>query len=191
MVDGELIAALTPVTVALDDLGVAYYVTGSVLSSHLGHARSTVDADLVADLRPEHAARLVAALEASFYIDIGAVDEAIRRRGMFNAVHLETMLKVDVYATSTAFDRETLSRARPGTFADGARAFSLATAEDLVVHKLIWFRAGGGVSERQWRDVVGVLRVQVGRLDLVHMRAWAQKLGVDELLDRALAEAAL
>jgi hypothetical protein len=158
------------------------------VSSRFGIARSTADVDVVAELREAHAAPLEAALRVAYYVDL----DAFRRRAMFTVVHLETMMKVDVYVLATAFDRETLSRATAGTFSDdgAARAFSLATAEDLVLHKLAWFHAGGDVSERQWSDVVGVLRVQAGRVDLAHMRRWAAAIGVSDLLERALAEAA-
>lgn len=191
-VEPEFVSAVAPVAAVLDRLGVPYYVAGSIVSSRYGIGRSTIDVDLVADLRIEHADAIEAALIADFYVDRDAVADAIRRRSMFNVVHLATMIKVDVYATSTPFDRSAMTRSRADRFSDAADAhvFRLATPEDVIVHKLSWFRAGGGVSERQWNDVLGVLRVQAKNLDLAHMRRWAVDLAVADLLERALAEAA-
>lgn len=191
MGDPEFVSAVAPVVGALERIGVAYYLTGSVVSSRFGVGRSTLDVDIVADLREEHAAVLETALHDDFYVDLDAIEDAILRRSMFNVVHLATMIKVDVYTTVGRFDRAALDRSRPDAFSadPGARIMVIATPEDVVVHKLSWFRAGGDVSERQWGDVVGVLRVQAGRLDLEHMQRWARDLGVEDLLQKALAEA--
>lgn len=91
-----------------------------------------------------------------------------------------------------ALDRETLSPAAVGRLDDddGARSFVLASAEDVVLHKLAWFKATGSASERQWGDVLGVLRVQASRLDVDYLRRWADATGVLDLLERALTEAA-
>jgi hypothetical protein len=59
--------------------------------------------------------------------------------------------------------------------------------EDTLLRKLAWYRLGGEVSERQWNDVLGVLRAQGARLDLAHLHAWGETLGVADLLARALA----
>lgn len=109
---------------------------------------------------------------------------------MFNVIHLATMMKVDVYVAATEFDRSALSRHRLDSLvrAPDARLFSIATAEDVILHKLTWFRDGGQVSERQWNDVVGVLRVQRD-IDLAFLRDWAARLEVLDLLERALLEA--
>jgi len=64
----------------------------------------------------------------------------------------------------------------------------LATPEDVILHKLYWYRLGGEVSERQWNDVLGVLRVQGEALDLAYMQRWAGPLGVADLLDQAVGE---
>jgi hypothetical protein len=191
MAEPEFVSAVAPVVGALEGIGVAYYVTGSVVSSRFGVGRSTLDVDIVADLREEHAAALETALRDAFYVELDAVADAIRRRSMFNVVHLATMIKVDVYTTAGAFDRAALDRGRLDSFSaePGARRMVIATPEDVVVHKLSWYRAGGEVSERQWGDVVGVLRVQAGRLDLEHMRRWARELGVEDLLQTAMSHA--
>src|SRR5579859_4406556 len=109
----EILAAITPVVEAFEELGVAYHIGGSVASSAYGIVRATIDADIIADLRLEHVRPLVKQLEAKYYIDADAVRDAIRRRSSFNTIHLDTMLKVDVFIPkSRPFDQEELRRIR-------------------------------------------------------------------------------
>lgn len=183
--------AVAPVVDVFEEIGVEYYLAGSVISSLFGIARATADVDVVAQLRFEHVQTFVSRLVDAYYVDEDAVADAIRRASMFNVIHLETMLKVDVYIASTSFDRSALSRRQRDSLVvdDLAREFAVASAEDVVLHKLRWFRDGGEVSDRQWGDILGVLRVQGDRLDLDHLRRWASVLGVADLLERALRDA--
>ncbi len=187
----DLIAAIEPVADLFERMSVSYSVVGSIASSAHGVARATLDVDLVADLRPRHVQPIVDALIDQYYVDFDAAADAVRRRSMFNVVHLATMLKLDIYVlTRRPFDQESFRRRRSVSLddVDGAREFPVDTAEDTVVHKLEWYRAGGGVSERQWGDIIGVLKVQADALDTNYMRTWAKQLGVVDLLERALAE---
>jgi hypothetical protein len=194
LIGDDLLEALIPVVEALERLGVAYHVGGSLASSAYGVARSTLDVDVVADLRPEHAAALAASLNDAYYVDEEAVRAAIAARASFNAIHLATTIKIDVFVADRApFDRAELSRARRETLEDDehARRFFVKSPEDVVLRKLRWYRDGGEVSERQWSDVVGVLKVQATALDLAYTSAWASQLGLSDLLARALREAGL
>jgi hypothetical protein len=188
----DLLAALTPVVDALDALGVAYHLGGSVASSAHGMPRSTLDVDLVAELEPEHVPGLVERLRDAYYVEPDAVQRAIAARRSFNVIHLATMLKVDVFVPQgRAFDREAARRASPQPLEEAvdARPFVLASPEDVILAKLEWYRAGGGVSERQWDDVLGVLRVKGPTLDSAYLERWAAELGVSDLLMRARADA--
>jgi len=192
--DADLLAALEPVARTLERLGVAYYVGGSVASGVHGSPRSTMDADVVADLRPEHAAPLVAALGDAYYADEQSITEAIARRSSFNLIHFATAFKIDVFAAKRgAYEVESLRRRAPDTLSDspGSPTFPFCSAEDIVLAKLDWYRKGGHVSAHQWRDVLGVLRSKQTLLDLAYLRRWATDLRVDDLLARALAEAGL
>jgi hypothetical protein len=186
----DLWTALLPVVDTLEALDVPYHVGGSVASSFTGIARATQDADIVADLRPAHAAPLVQALQETYYIDQERVDQAIRGRRSFNAIHLPTMYKVDVFISKdTPFARENMERRVSLEVPGLGRSLWFSSPEDIVLHKLLWYSAGGGVSDRQWYDLQGVLRLRRGRLDLAYLRTWAATLGVADLLGRALLEA--
>ena len=187
----ELTAALGPVLQTLQSLGVRHYVGGSIASSAHGVARASVDADLVAELRPEHAQRLIDALQDAYYVPDARIRDAIARRTSFNVIHLDTMLKVDVFVSKDRpYDRRAMERSRvesSGTAGD--LRMPLASAEDTVLAKLEWFRRGGESSQRQWGDVLGVLRAGVATLDRSYMQVGARELGVGDLLERAVLEA--
>jgi hypothetical protein len=186
----EIVVALEPVVDVLERLGVRYRVGGSVASSALGVPRSTLDVDISCELRAEQAAAFAAALVSTYYVDPDMIREAARRRASFNLIHLSTMLKVDVFIRKeTPFERESFERFVTVPLEEGGRTFAVTTPEDIILHKLDWYQLGGAISERQWHDVLGVIRVQRTALDLVYLRRAASMLGVVELLERALAEA--
>ncbi len=192
MSPSDTVSAIAPVVVELERLKVSYYVGGSVASSSHGLPRSTLDVDLVADLLPKHVTPLVEALQGEYYISRAAVSDAIARRSCFNVIHLATSFKVDIFPVKNRqYDRLALERAqrRPLDKDDPSRQFYLASAEDVVLSKLEWYRLGDEVSETQWRDVLGVLKVQQDALDRAYLDKWAVELGVADLLERAWNEA--
>jgi hypothetical protein len=177
----------------LDRLGVPYVAAGSLASSVHGAPRSTDDVDLVAGLVGAHVAGLLVALGREWYISGDAVRDAVIQGGSFNAVHLASGVKVDVFVVGTdAFDAHRVRTGRVVRLGDEpGEGLRVDTAEHTVVRKLEWFRRGSEASDRQWRDVVGVLRVQGARLDREELVAWAERLGVQDLLGRAVREAGL
>jgi hypothetical protein len=184
---GEIRVALRPVVEALDRMGVPYMIAGSVASSMHGVPRTTLDADLVARIEERHARPLVEALGDAYYADEGMIRNAVRNGSSFNLIHQGSMVKIDVFvAKSRPYDASALARRMRGRIED--LEVDAATPEDVVLSKLEWYDAGGRVSERQWGDVLGLLRVHRGALDLPYLRRWAAELHVDDLLDRALAE---
>lgn len=187
MTEPDLLVALAPVLDALLRLGVRHYVGGSIASSAHGVPRASIDADVVAELLPAHAAPLAATLRGAYYVPEQRLGEAIARRTSFNVIHLDTMVKVDVFVSrDRPFDRRALDRVRPAPL-EGGGAIPVSSPEDTVLAKLEWFRRGGDVSERQWTDVIGLLRAG-GNLDEGYLREGARELDVADLLRRALDE---
>ena len=188
----ELAVALTPLVDVLDRLRVAWYVGGSVASTVHGRFRATNDVDVIADVREEHASPIRAALEADHYVDEESIRDAVRRRTSFNLVHFGTGLKIDVFvAADTEYESGVRARRVSESIGDAGntRRLWIASAEDTILAKLGWYRRGGGTSERQWRDVRGVIELRGAALDLEYLHRWASVLGVGDLLGQALAEA--
>jgi hypothetical protein len=174
----------------LEAIGVRYHVGGSYASSFHGIPRQTQDIDLVVALAADHVSRLVDALGSDYYCSEEAVREAIREHGSFNLIHLGTAIKFDLFVLGDEpFDREEFSRHRLECVdaTSGRRAF-IKTAEDILLRKLEWFKLGGEVSDRQWNDLLGLVRVQGETLDLAYLRKWAAALHVEKILDRLLAD---
>lgn len=187
--ESDAIRALGAFVRALEALEVPYLVGGSFASSYHGVPRSTRDADLIADLEPEHVSPLIATLGKHFYLDDERTSSAIRSRGSFNALHLPTMFKIDVFVfTDAPLARREMERRERHRLGEGVEAY-LASAEDVVLQKLRWYQLGNRVSDRQWQDLLGVLRVQRGRLDREYLEWGAGHLRVEELLAEALAAA--
>lgn len=172
-------------------LGVSYVTAGSFASSLHGEPRSTDDVDIVADLRPTHVAGLAAALGEGWYVSPEAVRDAVSGGGSFNAIDLATGVKVDVFVVGTdPFDAQRVASGTTVALGPGSGTeLRVDTAEHTVLRKLEWFRRGGETSDRQWRDVLGIMRAQGDRLDRVALTKWAGRLGVTDLLRRALTEA--
>lgn len=187
----EPVEVTLKVSGVFEKLGVPYLIGGSLASTLHGMVRTTQDADLVAEMRLEHLQPFVAALKDEFYVDDEMIAEAIQRNSSFNIIHRETMFKVDVFIPRPRpFLRAQLARAQKQTFTfETEVSAKFASPEDTILAKLEWYRMGGEVSERQWRDVLGVLKTRAGDLDLDYLRTWAGELHVGDLLERCMKEA--
>lgn len=188
----DILAALDPVVKAFEKIGVSYYLVGSVASSAYGIARATLDVDLVADLSVQHVNSLTEMLKSDYYIDKEMILDAIKRHSSFNLIHLETMLKVDIFIIKDRpYDGVAFQRKRKDTLDEeqGAAEFYFASPEDIILNKLEWFQMGGKVSERQWHDVLGIMKVQRELMDKEYLRRWATELGISDLLEQAFLDA--
>ncbi len=170
-------------------MNVRHYVCGSLASSLHGEPRATNDADLVAELSLHHFERFRTELGDRFYLDEESFREAVTRERSFNLVDEVELAKVDVFCVKAAgFQGEALRRSVELELMpdDPFSRVHVASAADTVVFKLHWYRLAGEVSDRQWRDIQGVLLAQKDRLDLEYMRVWCRHFAVEDLLDRAL-----
>jgi hypothetical protein len=186
-----VIEAVAGLLQALDELGIRYYAGGSVASSIHGIARYTQDVDLVADLQPEQTHGLAARLSSAFYADEGQMRDALRFGRSFNVIHFASGFKIDIFPMQKdAFHAGELSRSERKVWhvdAESSVEIVVASAEDTILEKLIWYKRGGGISDRQWSDVLGIVASRP--VDWAYLRQWAASLGVAELLERVFLEA--
>jgi len=184
-----VIARLTQI---FDDVQIEYVVGGSMASSVYGVPRATQDVDLMANVKMQHVERLTSALEQEFYVALELIVDAIRQKSSFNVVHLPTMFKADVFPPENSeWSQEEMSRARTETVPpEEGLSVRFSSPEDTILHKLLWYRMGGHVSDNQWNDVLGILRIQTD-IDFAYLEKWAGRLKIDDLLVRVRKEAAL
>lgn len=188
---GELANALSLLAAALDRLGIPYLIGGSVASSARGIARATRDIDIVADIRLDQADRFAAALGPDWYVEPDQIRQALRAGRAFNVIYMPRSQKVDIFPAVGEFHEAQLRRASKLSlpFLGIETQYPVASAEDILLAKLQWYRLGGEVSDRQWSDITGVVATNPD-LDLDYARSWAARLRVEDLLDKALAEVA-
>lgn len=184
------ISVLSLVSSALEKLNIRYVLVGSFASSLHGLYRATADIDILADIKAEHVGPLHSALKEAFYVDELAMRNAIARGQSFNAIHFDSVFKVDIFvASNDEFAAVQLNRRQLRELsADRNDKVYVATAEDTVLAKLRWFRAGNESSKNQWNDVLGIVGVIRDGLDITYMQAWAERLDIGDLLKQALIE---
>lgn len=184
------LSVLSQVVAILEQQGIRYVLVGSFASSIHGMYRSTADIDIVADIKPEQVPPLFEALRNSFYVDDQAMRNAVVEQRSFNAIHFDSVFKVDLFiAKSDDFTMAQLARRQLRKIApDRDEAVYVATAEDTILAKLRSFRAGHETSSTQWNDVVGILGTPRHMLDFDYLRGWAKELGVADSLEKGFDE---
>jgi predicted nucleotidyltransferase len=184
------LSVLSQVTTSLEQQGITYALVGSFASSLHGMYRSTADIDILADIKTEHVRPLLEALQESFYLDEHAMRDAVGKSRSFNAIHFDSVFKVDIFvAGSDEFAIEQLNRRVIRKLSpDQDETVYVATAEDTILAKLQWYRAGHETSVTQWNDILGVLATSGNSLDVEYLNNWAGRLDLTKLLQRAFTE---
>lgn len=182
--------AIDPVVSAFEKLSIPYYIGGSIASSAFGVPRATLDVDLVAIIMQRQVTPLADYLQDKYYLDPDQIILAVKNKSSFNLIHLASMIKVDVFIMKDReYDLESFSRIKSDTLMEGdSRKYFFAAPEDIILNKLEWFHLGGEISDRQWGDILGVIRVQGESLDTKYLRSWAKKLVLTDLLEKALSQ---
>jgi len=193
MKEPDILSVALRVIDALESLNVPHVVGGSMASIVHGTVRSTMDVDVVTDLLPDQVERFLSLLKDDFYFDESEAHRAVMMQSNFNLIHLDTMFKVDLFIPKDrVFDSQQLAR-RVGVKLNPNSQGTIwdLSAEDTILIKLESFKLGGEISERQWLDILGVMRNQRSRLDLGYLKESAELLNVEDLLKRAFDEAGI
>lgn len=178
----------------LEQVGIAYAIGGSVASSIYGKVRFTEDADVAVEpFSLTVSKQLIQLLSGDFYVSQPAIEQALSMRSSFNAIHIATAFKIDVFITNeTAFQKRLLLRRKyvPMPSVSDKMVWAVCP-EDIILLKLDWYRQGGFVSEKQWNDILGLLSVQKNQLDMADLKKWANELNLMDIFKQAVNAAEL
>ena len=186
------VSVLSLVTAVLENEGIRYVLVGSFASSIHGMYRAPADIDILAEIKIEQVHPLFEALRDSFYLDESTMRNAVNLGGSFNAIHFDSVFKVDFFVSRSdadefalaQLDRRELRRISP----ENPESVYVATVEDTILAKLRWYRAGQETSNTQWTDVIGMIGTPHTNLDLQYLHTWSQTLGLTDLLQKAFDE---
>ena len=188
----DLLVAMIPIIEVFESLGIRYYLSGSIACSVYGLPRGAQDIDVVADIQTEHVSALVKHLQGAYTINAQTLRDAIAQRNAFSLLHLSSLVKVDVMLPrGTPFDSLVSQRARQLSLIEGYQPIWIASAEDVALMRLEWYRDCGATADDQWNDMLGVLKVQAPTLDLTYLRHVAHTLNDSGLLEQALIDAGI
>lgn len=167
----------------LEDAGIAYMFTGSTALNFYTIPRMTRDIDIVVELHYEDAEKIYGLFEKDFYIDMAMITDAIKRHGVFNIIHFESVFKVDfIIRKDSPYRLEEFKRRKKIIFED--MEIYIVAPEDLILSKLFWIKETP--SELQMRDVKSILQTVKG-LDLAYLDKWAEHLSVKEIYKQVRA----
>jgi hypothetical protein len=182
----DVIDVALRVATSLEAVGAKYFVGGSLASSLQGEPRATNDIDFVIEMPAGRIQAFRDALGEEFELDTSMLRDAVLHARTANAFYLPYVTKIDFFGRAyEPFDESEFARRRSVVVRSTGESLVLKSPEDTVLRKLLWYRAGGEVSDRQWRDIRSVLRVNGQTLDSAYLTTWASRLEVTHLLDRA------
>jgi hypothetical protein len=188
----DILIAMKSAVDIFAQLGVAYYIGGSVASSIYGMIQAAQDVDVIANLQLEQVSSLVTRLQTDYYVDEEVVRNAIQQRTWFNIIHLESIVKIDVFLPKNRlFDQQVFQRAQQQVLEEDCQPFYIASPEDTILTQLEWHRRKGEIADDKWNTILGILKVRATTLDLAYLQQWATTLGIDALLEQACVDAGL
>ena len=177
------------VTDILESLNIEYHIGGSVASGIWGEMRYTQDIDLVADIKESQIDLLSNAFSPRFYISKVAVKDAIAFGNSFNIIDNQTGWKVDIFVLpNDLFQQSRFDRKQRISINELGQTLNFSSPEDTILQKLLWYRMTEQGSEKQWRDILGILKLQQSVLDFIYIQEWADTLKLSVDLERALSE---
>lgn len=180
--------ALFQVLDALEALQIPYMVVGSFASTFWGRPRLTHDVDMVVEIAAHKIAELARLLAPHFYAPQFVIEDAVRKRGQFNLIHLDCAFKVDMWLLKDSpYDIVCFERRLLGVMFE--REVWVSSPEDVILSKLLWYRAAP-VLDRQFQDALEVYEIQEPYLEQEYLDHWAHTLGIADLLERVRQEAA-
>lgn len=173
---------------ALERCGIGYFLGGSLASSYQGEPRATNDINFVVALDGSDAKRFADVLGPEFDVHVQALEDAARQGRSWNVIHLPSVTKIDLIMRGREpFGESEFARRKPAKVPPG-EILNMKTPEDTVLRKLLWYRATGEVSDRQWRDAVGVLRHSGDIIDADYLSRWAATLDLEDWLKQVWRE---
>lgn len=175
------LAVVRDVVERLSGAGIPYMLTGSLAMNYYAEPRMTRDVDVVIEVRSDDAPAVAALFADAYYADSDAIAQAIATRTSFNIIHRAALVKVDCFPRRSGAFREAEFSRRQRIRIGDTETF-IVTREDLIIAKLLWAR--DSESELQLRDV---RNLAAGAHDAAYVRRWVERLGVAELLNRAVS----
>jgi len=173
----------------LDSLDIPYLIGGSVASGIWGEMRYTQDIDFVADIKANQISSLINAFSPRFYLSEIALREAIELGKSFNLIDNQTGWKIDIFIlTQDSFQQSRFQQKKRISVNEMGQNLNFSSAEDTILQKLIWYRMTQKQSSQQWRDILGILKLQQSALDLDYLQQWANILQLSTDLEQALRE---
>ena len=181
----ESLNVIREVVAILRAMRIEHALGGSFASSYHGEPRQTKDADFTVTPFPGREQEFIDRLGPNYYASVDSIREANRERRSFNLIHTLAGFKLDLFVRrDRPFEISAMSRRVWKPLSDQPDdRIEVHSPEDTILQKLEWFRLGGEISDKQWSDILGVLRVQAGRLDESYLDYWAKELGVFDLLE--------